>query len=194
MLHGCMRFGHRARTLSPCGGRCSPHPASTREFVPVERLDIAGHDRPCVCMRGRFACEVSGIEFGYGGVDVVGVEHLDAVIRWSVSISMMSEHFYPKRLGPLAPPETASTEDEALSPCRNGGRCHCMNPRSATARRSAISLLGRGDAGVHDSATIIGESSVASVSAIASHSRAARHARRLSAPCLRRFLAPGLVG
>ena len=52
------------------------HPVRRRrgEFVPVERGVAARDDRPRVRVGGRFAGEVSGVEFLEGGVDVVEVE------------------------------------------------------------------------------------------------------------------------
>ena len=42
--------------------------------MPVELGIGARNDRPRVRVRGRFAGEVPGVEFGEGGVDVVEVE------------------------------------------------------------------------------------------------------------------------
>ena len=44
------------------------------KFVPVERGVGPHDDRPCVRVGGRFAGEVSGVEFFEGGVEVIGVE------------------------------------------------------------------------------------------------------------------------
>ncbi len=48
-----------------------------RQFASVERGVGTRDHRPRVRVGGRFAGEVSGIEFREGGVDVVDVEHDD---------------------------------------------------------------------------------------------------------------------
>src|ERR1700733_3957046 len=49
-------------------------PVRRGNFVPVERGVATSDNRPWVRVSGRFAGEVSGIELGEGGVDVVRVE------------------------------------------------------------------------------------------------------------------------
>ena len=57
-------------------------------------------DHVCAC-GGRFAGEVSGVEFLEGGVDVVGVEH-DARRDPVVGVDLDDvEHLGVERLGPL---------------------------------------------------------------------------------------------
>ena len=52
------------------------HPIRCRrgKLVPFDRGEGPRDDRPCARVRGRFAGEVTGVEFGEGGVDVVEVE------------------------------------------------------------------------------------------------------------------------
>ena len=57
------------------------------QFVSVERGVGARDHRPRVRVGGRFAGEVSGVEFGDGGVEVLEVEHVTAAIRSSRSVS-----------------------------------------------------------------------------------------------------------
>ena len=60
---------------------------SSGELTPVERSVTAGDDRPRVRVGGRFAGEVSGVEFRDGRVEVVEVEYDDTAIRSSASTS-----------------------------------------------------------------------------------------------------------
>ena len=63
------------------------------KLVPIEFCVDPGDDRPRLSMGGRFACEVPGIEFFEGGVDVIGVEP-DPCRRSVVGVDLDdAEHF-----------------------------------------------------------------------------------------------------
>src|ERR1700727_3938238 len=90
-------------------------PVRRRNFVPVERGVATSDNRPCVRVGGRFACEVSGIELGEGGVDVVNVEP-DARHDPLVGLDLDdAEHLDEERLRLLVKAREAGTsEGEAL--------------------------------------------------------------------------------
>ncbi len=71
----------------------------------VERGVGTRDDRPCRPIGGRFASEVSGIEFRDGGVDFVGVEHDDRG-HPLVGIDLDNHHHLDaERVGPLVASE-----------------------------------------------------------------------------------------
>ncbi len=88
-----------------------------------------------MCVGGRFAGEVSGVEFLEGGVDVVEVERDAATIQF-VGVDLDdAEHLERKSSGLLlAVREADTTEGEALPADRNNSRRHVRNPQSAIAR------------------------------------------------------------
>ena len=64
-----------ARRRSRADDRCSRSPASARGArACLKCSEGTRDDRPRMCVRRRLACEVSGIEFLVGGVDVLEVE------------------------------------------------------------------------------------------------------------------------
>ena len=69
---------------------------------------------------GRFAGEVSGVEFREGGVDVVGVEH-DDVRRPVVGVDLDDvEHIGVECLVDRCHARKRTTEDETLAAGRDG--------------------------------------------------------------------------
>ena len=121
----CGQFTRRERGPPPV---VDVHPirCRRRELVPVERGVALRDDRPRVRVGGRFAGEVSGVEFGEGGVDVVEVER-DARRDPLVGVDLDdAEHLGVERLGPLVSArEARTTEHEALAAGRDDGRTSC---------------------------------------------------------------------
>ena len=103
-------------------GRCSPNPASSEQFVPVERGVGPRDDRPCVRVGGRFAGEVPGVELLEGGVDVVGVERDVRHDPSSASISTMLSTSVWNASAAGRGPRADTSEGEALAAGRDDGR------------------------------------------------------------------------
>src|SRR6516162_11526577 len=87
-----------------------------QHLAPVERGEGPRNDRPHVRVGGRFAGEVSGVEFLEGGVDLVDVEQ-DAGRELAFGVDFdEAEHLTTERLGPpVSTREKETTEGEALS-------------------------------------------------------------------------------
>ena len=155
---GCMRSGHRARMLT--ARRWSMFTQSGVVAGSSCRLSCGvcpRDDRPRVCVGGRFAGEVSGVELLEGGVDVVGVER-DERRDPLVGVDLDdAEHLGVERLGPLvAAREAGTTEGEALPAGRNDGRRHVRDPDVGD--RPHVRDFGiptASDPGVHDSTAIV---------------------------------------
>ena len=133
--------------MSP-GAKAAPapvvdvHPVRRRrgKFVPVERGVGGRDDRPRVRVGGRFAGEVAGIELRDGGVEVVEVEHDDRRDPSSALISTTPSTSTWNASGSWSSPEKrARREDEALAAGRDDVDVTFVTPRSAAARRFAIS-------------------------------------------------------
>ena len=88
------------------------------ELVPIQRSEAFRDDRPRARVGGRFAGEVSGVELGDGGVEVVELEH-DECHDPFVSVDLDdAEEFVSNRLG-VAARGFKMREDEAPTPGRN---------------------------------------------------------------------------
>ncbi|MCV7332020.1 hypothetical protein H7J81_18120 [Mycobacterium cookii] len=93
------------------------HPIGRRgeELAPVERGISTRDDRPCVLVAGRFADEVSGVEFSYGRVEVVEVESNQRHDPLVGADFRDAEHLGAKRVRPLVSTRKHGTsEHEAL--------------------------------------------------------------------------------
>ena len=152
-----MRSGHRARTLSRAGGRCSPSPASSGKLAPVERGVGLRDDRPCVRVGGRFAGEVSGVELLEGGVDVVEVEHDELpTICSSALISTMSSNSVWNASARGLDREAIRLRARRSPRVAIDGRRHVVDPEfgdGSHVRDLGISSVS--DSGVHDPSTIV---------------------------------------
>ena len=129
---------------------------------------------------GRFAGEVSGVEFGEGGVDVVELER-DEGDDSLVGVDLDdAEHIGDECLGPLdRGPGSEDGEDKALPAGRHDGRRHVCGPQvSDRPHVRDVGIATISDTGVYHPTAIVVEKSSATSSAMASQSRAAKYARK----------------
>ena len=92
-----------------------------RQLASVEHRVASSDHGPRVCVGGRFAGEVSGLEFGDGGFEVVEVERYE---RRDLLVAVDlddAEHVREKCPGSLiAAPSSGTVEDEVLAADRDG--------------------------------------------------------------------------
>src|ERR1700744_1155911 len=97
-------------------------------FVPVEPGVEPRDHRPRVCVDGRFAGEVSGVEFREGGVDVLRVERdpcHDSLVRVDLNDA---EEFEVECLRLISGRDAHTTELETIAAGRNDGQRNMRKP------------------------------------------------------------------
>src|SRR5947209_1981188 len=147
--HHAVVKAHKVR----CGGR---------DLTPVQ-CGVATRDgRPGVCVGGRFAGEVPGVEFFESGIEVVEVEP-DARRNSFVSVDLDdAKRFGVERVRPLvAPREANASEGETLAAQRNGGRGIPLHPGGGTCPYVCdLDIASLSETGVHHMTTVVNRNGV----------------------------------
>ena len=133
-----------------------------RELMPVEPGVDSRDDRPRFSAGGRLPGEESGIKFGEGGVELVGVERDDRNDPQVAADLNDTEHFCEKCLGPLVvTPSSGTAEDEVLAAGSDDVRCRVADTHLGDYREFRIyGVASLSESRTHHPPTIVGGNAI----------------------------------
>src|ERR1700744_630197 len=109
-------FAHVARREQCTSAVVNVEPVGPSKFVPVERGASISDNRPRLRVSRCLAGEVSGIEFGEGGVDVVEVENDDRLYPLVGVDLVKAQRLAVEHLGRLVAGRPSETTEEKTLP------------------------------------------------------------------------------